>query len=250
MTELKFVTDSDYRALDRESFSSIKYLLESPAIYWHYKEKPWKGSPAALLGTCVHHYLQGNKNLVEFNYLSRIKKNEEEILRQEQEFIAKVGSEGIIAPGSFKEKLDRIEENFLANKMAVSLLQECEFEKAFLFELNGVPMKGKLDGLKSNPDIETVEIKTSSQATDVSLFREEAYEANYDMQAYLYLTASGAKKHTFIIVNTREPYRIMVHPSSAKFIESGRKKALLATERYKKHILGKEEWSNEVVEEV
>jgi hypothetical protein len=248
MTELNFVTDSDYRSLDRESFSSIKYLLESPAIYWHYKEKPFKGSPSALLGTCVHHYLQGNKHLVAFNYLNRIKKNEEEILKQEKEFFEKVGSEGVIAPGSFQEKLEKIEQNFLNNKTAISLLKGSVFEKAFLFEINEVGLKGKVDFITENNEI--VEIKTSGQATDVNAFREEALQRNYDLQAYFYLTATGASKHYFIIVNTNDPYRIMVHPTSQKFIESGKKKAFIATERYKKYILGKEEWANDFVEEV
>jgi len=240
--QLDKLSEAEYRALPIESFSSIKYILESPKIFQYYKEKPFKGSAATLMGTCVHHFIQGNRHLVAFNELSKTKKNAEAIAEFEQSFRAIAGDEGIIVPKSFEPKLNQIMTNFNSNAQAVKLIDKCVFEKAYIFQINGVDFKGRIDGVG---DDFVLEIKSSSQATTATEFKESAIDSDYDMQAYMYLQATGLKKHYFIVANTIEPFKVAVYKSSPEFIESGRKKAMEATERYKKYILGKAEWNEE-----
>lgn len=249
-TEIKNIqnlSEKEYRAYPVESFSSIKHLLESPDIFKHFKEKPFKGSSATLLGTCIHHYLQGNSRLVGFQELPLIKKNTEANVKFEKDFLEFVGEEGIIVPKAFEEKLKTIEKNFHTNKQAVKLLSVCEMEKAYLFDINGVQLKGKIDGVTSDY---IVEIKSSSQATNLQEFRAEAIERNYDLQAYMYTVAAKVLHHYFIVVNTVDPYKVAIYRSSYDFIAGGHAKAMIVTNRYRNHILNGEEWDDNIIEEV
>lgn len=240
------LSEKEYRAFPAESFSSLKYILgkNGPHDFLHFKSKPFKGSAASLLGTCIHHVIQGNKHLIEYTTLTNTKKNEEELRALKDDLYKRVGEEGILVPETFKEKLTLIEQNFLKNSAATGLMAKCDVETAYSFVLNGVPFKGKVDGVsKRNEGIPFVlEIKSSSQAVTVSEFREEAYERDYDMQAAMYLHATGGEKHFFIHVGTTAPFNISVYESSKEFLQSGVKKSLEAAERYKKYILDKEEW--------
>lgn len=248
MTDINSLSEKEYRAFGVESFSSIKHLLDSPQTFKHYKEKPFKGSPSTLLGTCIHHYLQGNRHLVAFNPYTNTKKNQEAIKEFETNFFASAGEEGIIVPASFEEKLSSIMKSFQENKQAASILMGCEFESAYLFLINGIELKGKIDAVHKNY---IVEIKSSSQATTAEEFKKEALERDYDLQAYLYTVAAKKEDHYFVVVNTTDPYKVAVYRSSYEFIASGHKKALLATERYKKYILGNEEWNDtQTIEEI
>ncbi len=145
--DINNLSDKEYRSLEVESFSSIKHILDSPTTFKHYKDKPFKGSPATLLGTAIHHYLQGNRHLVAFSHLIKIKKNAEAIKEFEDNFRLSAGEDGIIVPAAFEEKINAIMKNFNENSQAVSLVGQCEFEKAYLFEINGVKLKGKADGM-------------------------------------------------------------------------------------------------------
>lgn len=245
---LSELSDKEYRSLNFESFSSIKHMLDSPETFKHYKEKPFKGSLATLLGTCIHHYLQGNKHLVWFQQLSNTKKNAEAIFEFKKQWIDMVGEEGLVVPKTFEPKLDSILMNLNKNKEVLKLLNGCEFEKAYTFYVDGLMLKGKLDGVGSDY---ILEIKSSGQATSAEEFKKEAYDRHYDLQAYLYQKAALKSDHYFIVVNTQEPFKVSLYKSSKEFMESGKTKALLAVDRYKKYILGGEEWnSGKRIEEI
>lgn len=245
--DIESFSEKEYRAYERESFSSIKYILESPKSFLYYKEKPFQGSTSSLLGTCIHHFIQGNRHLVAFSNLSKIKKNAEAIKEFEDNFRQTSGEDGIIVPASFEPKINSIMKNVNENSKVSKLLDKCEFEKAFLFEIDGVKLKGKVDGISKDY---LLEIKSSSQATNALEFKEEAYDRNYDMQAYMYLRGSGIRDHYFIVVNTLEPFKVAIYKSSKEFLLSGEKKTKEAMRRYKKYILNKEVWddSNEIEE--
>ena len=74
MKNLGNISESEYRALPIESYSSLKYLLSSPKDFLYYKNNPFKGSNSTLLGTAIHHYLQGNRHLVAFSTIDKRKK--------------------------------------------------------------------------------------------------------------------------------------------------------------------------------
>lgn len=240
------LTDAEYRALKYESYSSIKYLLESPAVYLYYKGAPFKGSDSTLLGTTIHHYLQGNKHLVAFSIIDKRKK--EEYAAFEKEFKEAAGEEGIIVPASFEEKILSIMKNYNDHPQAPKMLAKCTFETPFIFEYNGVFLKGKADGHREGT---VVEIKTSSMAQDHESFKREAKNRDYDLQAALYCYGLQASEHYFIVCGTTPPYTVNVYKSSAQFLQTGADKAQIVTERYKKHILNGEQFNeNDNIEEI
>jgi CRISPR/Cas system-associated exonuclease Cas4 (RecB family) len=248
MTDFKQLTDKEYRAYPAESYSSIKHLLDSPATFLYYKSKPFEGSDSTLLGSAIHHFMQGNRHLVTFNHILRTSKERKlEYIEFEKNFRDLAGEDGIILPKSMEEKINCIMLNFNENDKAIKLLTECTFEEPFLFECNGVPLKGKIDGIKED---RVVEIKTSSQATDSFSFRREAKDRDYDLQAYLYLLASKKKHHYFLVANTVAPFKVSIYKSSNEFIEQGKQKAKIVTERYIKHILNGEPYVDEGIEEI
>lgn len=239
----KDISDKDYRAYPAESYSSIKHLLDSPQTFLYYKSKPFQGSDSTLLGTCIHHFIQGNRHLVAYNNIPRTSKaNKEAYVEFEREFKELAGEDGIIVPKTFEEKINSVMTNFNDNKQALKLLNDAKIEEPFLFEYNGVSLKGKLDGVKKDS---VIEIKTSSMATSSSEFRYEAYDRDYDLQAFLYCTASKSKHHFFIVANTTAPFAVNVYKSSAEFLLSGKQKADIVTERYKRHIINQEPFLEE-----
>ncbi len=248
MTEL---TDKEYRALPVESFSSIKYILDSPQSFLHFKAKPFKGSDASLLGTTIHNYLQGNKHLVAFNHIKRTtKKAKEEYLAFEEEFRSRVGEEGILVPGTFEPIVNSIMTNYNSNTQATALMDGCQYEVPYFFKVNDMDFKGKVDAV--GPD-RMVEIKTSSQATNALEFREEATERHYDLQAAMYLCGDmdtnqrpKALQHYFIVVNTQAPYKVAVYKSSPEFIKGGVQKLYEAVDRYNRFIIEGEKYDEEV----
>lgn len=251
MTDFKTLSEAEYRAYPAESYSSIKHLLDSPQTFLYYKSKPFQGSDSTLLGTCIHHYIQGNRHLVAFNKIKRTsKERKEEYAEFERTFKEAAGEEGILVPDSFEEKINSVMLNFNENAIATALVEDCIFEEPFLFEYNGVSLKGKLDGNKTFKRA-VIEIKTSSMATTAYEFKREAYDRDYDLQAFLYLQASRNKHHYFIVVNTVAPFKVTVYQSSEEFLESGRNKAQTVTNRYKKHIVNGEPFDdNENIEEI
>jgi len=119
---LENLNDLEYRKLPYESFSSLKYLLDSPDAFLYQKEHPFQGSDSTLLGTAVHHMLQGNSHLVVYSTVDKRKKTEyAEFLRDFEE--KNTSKEAIIVPCSFREKLDAIQENASKNPYVKEVLE-------------------------------------------------------------------------------------------------------------------------------
>jgi hypothetical protein len=233
------MNDSEYRALELESYSSLKYLLDSVDSFKHHKEKPFMGSLYTLLGTAVHHYIQGNRHLVTVCPIDGRKKKELDKFTEDW-LELKTDPEAILVPVGFGPKLEVISKNIQENVYLPTILEGCEFEVPCQATLDGVPVKGKCDAF--NKDIKVlVEIKTSSKANNLETFREEAYERHYDLQAALYFKLYGAKQHYFVVVNTTEPYSVSVYRTSAAMLKSGEEKLKTVLERYTRYIVNGEE---------
>jgi uncharacterized protein YdbL (DUF1318 family) len=136
--------------------------------------------------------------------------------------------------------------NFNSNEQAVKLIDGCVFEVPYLFSVDGMEFKGKVDGVG---DGYLLEIKTSSQATTAVEFREEAQERHYDMQAAMYLIAHQdndkllkAADHYFLVINTQAPFKVSVYKSSPAFIQSGVNKICEAVNSYRRFIINGEKY--------
>ncbi len=239
---LKDLPEAEYRALKLESFSSLKALLSSVGEFKYLKENPFKGNNATLLGTAVHHYIQGEQKLVFVNDFNRTTKEGKE---KYTEFMANLPSDGIILTKTQGETLEKIYKNFLNSKKCVEILKGCEFELPFImpFNIDGkdIKIKGKLDAVNVTEGY-TVEIKTSSAYSNIEEFREGSKQMQYDMQAALYTLMLEHEykkpfKHYFIVANTREPYNVERYTTSDKYLSDGKVKLNKALFLYKRHIL-------------
>ncbi len=254
-SELKDISEHDYRALEIESFSSIKNLLKGPKYYFEMKQKPFKGNSSTDFGTAIHHLLQGHKDWVAFMN----KTNKEKYAEFEAEFMPTTQGEGVILQQSYKAKFEAIEQAFLSKPNIVEFIKQFEFEKAFTGEYDGVKLKGRVDGVKVvekgrevfgypskvsmgyEPDkIYTLEIKTYGQGAGLDDFRKIAYARHYDLQAAMYMLFAGSSRHYFVALSTSEPYMVDIHPASQEFIDSGMQKLKRVTALYKKYIINKE----------
>ncbi len=248
--KIEDMSEKEYRATPYESFSSLKSLLKSPDEFKFYKENPFKGSNSTLLGTCIHHYLQGNRHLVAFSVVDRRKK--EEYAKFESDFRELAGEEGIIVPKSFEVTLNHIMKSFNENPQAVSLVEGAEIEKAYLVEYEDrgeiFPYKCKLDGVG---DDYVLEIKSSSQATTAAAFKQEVADRHYDLQAAMYLYAANKSRHFFIVVNTVAPYNVKLYRTSDDTLENGRSKFFIIKAMYKKYIVSGESYDRrEEIEQI
>ena len=250
------LTDAEYRAIDCESFSSIKYILDSPLEYLRNKNTPFKGSSATRLGTAVHHYFQGNRHLVAVNPYKSI--SSPEYPKYEAEFMESAGEEGIIITKAQGEVVNAIMTNFNAVSFATELLTDVKLEEPFFFTYNDVKMKGKVDAHSTN---RVIEIKTTGSCEDAWQFKQNAViSKHYDMQAYGYLTGlgyteeqfkQGEVKHYFIVALTKPPYSVNVYRLSLESFISGGAKLNQASSAYKRFILDKQPYIPEpVLEEV
>lgn len=237
ISNLGNISESEYRSLPVESYSSLKHLLTSPKDFLYYKSNPFKGSNSTLLGTAIHHYLQGNRHLVAFSVVDKRKK--EEYAKFVEEFKSIAGDEGIIVPASFEKILNAIMTNVNSNPKILKLLNNCKFEVPVISECLGIKFKAKVDGLGEDY---VLEIKSSSRATDAKDFKDEALERDYDLQASMYLHATHTNSHYFIRVATVAPFSVDAYKSSHEFLMSGVKKMGIVVERYKKYIKNGEEW--------
>lgn len=233
--------DSEYRELPLESYSSLKYLLESVESFKHHKEKPFTGSIYTLLGTAVHHYLQGNRHLVTVCPIDGRRKKELEKFIEDWESL-KVDEEAIMVPVGCGPKLEAIMANAQSNQYVAGILgEESEYEVPVTMTINGVEVKGKCDILQRQYN-RIIEIKTSSKATNLESFREEAYDRHYDLQAALYLKLYEVEEHYFIVANTMDPYSVNLYKTSKEMIDSGNKKLATVLSKYVRHVIeGKEE---------
>lgn len=245
-SELINISETDYRALEVESFSSLKYLLKGPKHYFAMKKTPFKGSSSTDFGTAIHHLLQGHKDWVAFMN----KTNKEKYAEFEADFMLKTQGEGVILQLAFKPKFEAIEKVLEEKPKIIDFLKRFQYEIAFTGEFNGVKLKGKVDGVENKPNIPIItgEIKTIGQGTCLEDFRRICYQRDYDMQAYMYMQLAGSTRHYFFIISTSEPFTIDVHPASDAFLESGKRKLENAVELYKRYVINKEPYDEEYEE--
>ncbi len=141
----------------------------------------------------------------------------------------------IVVPQSFKEKLDSVYENLRDQPKTLEILTHPNvvFEAPYIAKFKTLKYKAKLD-IVINESVG--EIKTTSKANTLELFRKEAYSRDYDLQAAMYLRAAKCSDHFFIVVDTVHPYEIKIYPTSQIFINSGKVKLEKIERIYRENI--------------
>jgi len=222
MNEKEFdtLTESEYRAYNLESYSSLKHLLTSVSAFLKAEASPFTGNEFTLLGTAIHNVLQGARHLNQYEPYKKKSSDKDDL---------------IVVPTSFKEKLDSVWENLRDCPDVLEIVTDTKvkFEVPYIATFKSLKYKAKLDIVLPGS---IGEIKTSSKANTLELFRKEAESRDYDLQAAMYLRASKRKKHFFIVVSTVHPYDIVMYPTSEIFINSGKVKLEKVERRYKQEL--------------
>jgi len=161
--------------------------LDSPDAFLYQKEHPFQGSDSTLLGTAVHHMLQGNSHLVVYSTVDKRKKQN---MQNSSETSKKKHVEGSHhCTMFFQRKIGCDTGEREQNPYVKEVLEGCMFEVPKVIDTGSIQFKGKVDAVKHHKDWGIhciVEIKTSSMASDLESFRKEAYNRHYDMQAHMY----------------------------------------------------------------
>lgn len=245
--------DNEYFALDRLSFSSVKYLLDSPAKYLHKKQNPFTGNEFTELGTAIHMYLQDSKDMIAYEPdLSGIKTKEGVIAKNpgmtnEGKALIKEFREnlpkGIVAvPFDTKQLLFQVEDNFKTNVEIAELMKKVtSVEGAYLCDIGELKFKGKVDFEGENF---IVDLKSTGKSASLSSFRYTIRDSHYDLQAAIYLTMKAeAQKvevntldYYIIAVETFAPYEVVPYKLSQETLELGFHKLAEVQELYKEFV--------------
>ncbi len=251
-------TDAEYRSLKYESYSSLKFALETPRKYRKHLASDKYTSKNMDLGTALHHYIQGNDHLVMFEPdLSGIRTKSGVVAKEPKatdegkkilaEFYANAPADVVIVPPSSEYALCALTENYQNNPyIQENIISFCkpEFtERVFLGDLFGLPVKCKIDG---GCESMIVDYKTTAFCGVAEAFRDTVYKYKYHMQAgiYSHLVAQAfdvdplSLKYYLVACETNDPYDIHPHILDAGIIKDGMELAKTAVERYKAYHAG------------
>lgn len=252
------MADAEYFALERISFSSLKYILDSPTKYLHQKQFPFRGNEATELGTAIHMWLQGDKDKIVFEPdLSHIKTKEGVVAKNPrmtnegkaiiEEFRASVPKDKIAATFETRTLLYRVEEQFKSNQDIQKLISKVkDIEGAYLTEIEGVNFKGKLD-FEGQDFI--MDLKSTGKPANKKSFRYTVDDSHYDMQAAIYLTMKAEVlkcavtdlDYYIVAVETFAPYEVVPYKLSRETLERGFHKLGEAISLYKTFVLEKKQ---------
>jgi hypothetical protein len=216
---------SDYEYHNHQAFSNsgIKDLLESPA---HYKERTFKGSSAARIGSAFHQYLL-TPNTIE----------EDIVVYPGKEKTLEVRSEAKIAEiNTFKEEhktklvltqaeLDEAEN--LYNEQPSDLKQffatHTRNEIAIIGEFHGIPVKCKIDAYDQTSRL----IYDPKTTTSMQQFNSGFYDKGYHTQAYFYtlmaeLAGLKVDDFVFMVFEKSAPYGCKGKICDPEVLEDGK----------------------------
>lgn len=213
------------------SYSSAKWLLESPKWFLHKKNNPDPETQALRDGRLVHAAILEPQKYELFNFVDTSTKNT-------KKWRLAVDQYGKANTFTMKEKYmnDRVVNNFLQNATMTSFLEGSETEVPGLITIDGIPFRGKADILNLERGF-VADVKTTSQ--DLRSFSDVAEMYDYDMQAYLYSRMFDVDDFYFLVVN-KITTDVGKFNASGEMIQRGRAKVEYAIELYKKFFIREE----------
>lgn len=227
-----FLAEPEYRALNRESYSSLKHLLDSIDAYLHNKKEPFKGNARTVLGTAIHMAIQNIDKIKVIPNIKGTKKDGTESKfndkqAQEEWIKAEIDKDPEICciTESQWEVVQAIVEKAKLLKLE-NITKDLRVETAHLFEINGIKLKGRIDF--QGEDI-IYDVKTTESSLAAFSFKYNIMDSHYDMQAAMYqeavFQATGKRlPYKIIAINTKAPYEIKIFSLSQATLDFGRKK--------------------------
>jgi hypothetical protein len=220
---------AEYNNIQALNFSSLKYILESPAQYQVMLGAVEEDETKYAVGTLAHAMVLEGKDL----------RTCFAIKPKGMNFATTKGKEWRDA-----QTLPIIKEED-ANaipKMAEAIAQDPDASKILkTCQIDGLPFKLMLDavGHDSIGRVGFVDIKTTTDAGAFA-FAQKVKKLHYDMQGEIY--SVGLQQHdktnlrpwsAWIVVEPHQPYEVATYFPDETIIEAGRKKLATAIARYK-----------------
>ena len=217
------------------SYSSLKWLLQSPKWFEHKRRKPTPETQALRDGKLVHTQILEPHKYDQFTFVDTSSKNTTKWkLAKEQN--------GASMTYTLKEKYmcNRITSAFLQNDSCTSFLAGAsEVEVPMLKEIDGLAVRGKADILR--PGVFVADVKTTNDGLndrelyDGTLKNQFAYTVekyDYDLQAYLYTQLYDVPDFYWLVID-KTTTDIGVFKASAETLEAGRLKLEASLALYK-----------------
>tara|TARA_R100000541_G_scaffold45859_2_gene52888 strand:- start:101 stop:913 length:813 start_codon:yes stop_codon:yes gene_type:complete len=185
------------------SYSSAKYLLESPKWFLHKKNKPDPESQALRDGRLVHSQILEPLKYDTFEFVETSTKSTKKWKLAVEEF-------GKANTYTMKEKYmnTRISSAFLQNDRCVSFMKGSSIEISGLYEQDGLPFRGKADILRAGEFVADVKTTggglkdiTLKSGETVNQFSFSVKDYHYDLQAYLYTQMFNVKDFYWLVVD-------------------------------------------------
>lgn len=244
------MTNAEYYALDRWSYSSMKQILDHGidyAVGLKTGDFEQKLGAAVNLGQLAHNFIMGGEDVFAVSPFDSFRTREAQRWRDEMEEAGKY----VISHKQYQDIVpivEHIEKHpYYDTYLGKNLKHEQEFLNATIYD---IPVKGKadafnaikemVDGHAVVTEVEINDLKTTAQFDE---FARQSYRKHYDLQAALYLLMAVsaypelAKKYkenpdeitkyarfNFVVAETVAPFRVKVWTCEPNFIESGMRK--------------------------
>jgi hypothetical protein len=232
-----------YDKIEAVNYSSLKYILESPAKYKAMlsAEKEDDDETRFAVGTLAHAMVLEGKDLRDLFALKP----------KGMSFASTVGKEWKaqqtlpIIKEEDANAIPRMAEAIALDPDASKVLMSCpQRELVLQANLFGIEFKAMLDavGKDVSGTMGFVDIKTTAKACSFS-FAKKVRDLSYDLQIEIYRNILKEANHTnhrpwsaWIVVETSAPYEVATYYPDAKIINEGREKLGTAIDRLKKCI--------------
>lgn len=202
------------------SNSMLGRLMESPHLFnlWIKGEYDYPKNPNFVVGRYVHTMILEPEKIVEF-HISDFRTRTSGGFKED---IKKYGYDWVVT-ASEHEMAVAMQEQIDKRDRLSELLLFAEREVPFISEWNGIPIKGKVDGIAELDGMKVViDLKTTGK--EVTKFPNSARSFDYDRQAYFYLSLTGADAFMFIPVEKSFPYTPALYTASDDFVARGKYK--------------------------
>lgn len=231
------LTEELYRPMSMLNYSSIPYLLQSPAHYIAMLEGPRAQTKEMSFGSAFHSYVLepesfANQFVVK-NIDARTTKGKMELAIHEEARLKVISEEDF-------ERVKRMNQRIKSHSVANKLLQNGKAEQTMMFKLkasngNDVQCKAKLD---YSLDKLIIDLKSTKRADETN-FSKSIENYNYHIQGAFYKhgleTLSGLDTDfIFIAVESEPPYSVSVIKLSDDHYAIGYKKVYQAVDIYEK----------------
>lgn len=128
----------------------------------------------------------------------------------------------VILTETMHEKLVGMIGSLRRHKQVRDWVQRMEgTEVSCVGEIEGLPMKGRIDALTDDPIIDLKKVASA----DPFLFRSKALDYGYHIQAAVYCHLFNRGRMTLITVEDSPPFDVVAYPIGAELLEAGREEA-------------------------